>query len=234
MRTIQLSFLLLLAALSLHAQQREQRSTDPFNAVVFEGRGELILTPAKEPALEVEAKEGVDLTKLKTYVKGRTLHISYDRDDSDIFDLYPKVTVYLYYNDLDKLTCQGIVDARTTEPIVSGTFHFTAEGVGSNRLHVNADRLTVELAGTVNLNLEGTAYREVILMDGTGTLDAFALEAQEVAAEINGTGSVFLNASESLFVDANGFGAEVKYKGNPKKKNINKSGWVKIQEMARK
>lgn len=233
MKTIQLTLLLLLTAFSLHAQQREQRSINNFNAVTFEGRGELILTPADSPSLEVEAKDGVDLDKLRTYVKGRTLHIAYDRDEDDIFDLYPKVTVYLYYTDLDELTCQGIVDARSTEPIVSGSFHFTAEGVGNNRLHIRTDRLTVEMAGTVNLDLIGSAFRQVILMDGTGTLDAFELEAEEVSAEINGTGSIFLNATRSLFVDANGFGAEVKYKGNPEKKKINKSGWVKIENMAR-
>jgi len=233
MKTIQLSILGILVSFSLFAQQREQRDIRSFNAVNFEGRGELVLIRANMPGIEIEAKEGVDLSKLETYVRNSTLHIAYDRDENDLFDLYPKVKVHLYYTTLEELNCYGIVDTRTTEPIVSGSFHFVAEGVGDNRLQVRTDRLTVEMAGTVNLDLIGSAYREVLLLDGTGTLDAFELEAQEVAAEINGTGSVFLHATESLFVNANGFGAQVKYKGNPKKKKINKSGWVRIEDLAR-
>jgi hypothetical protein len=232
MRTFQLTFLLLLTSFSLFAQQREFRDIQDFNAVIFEGRGDLILTPAQNVALEVEAKDGVDLSQLKTYVRGRTLHIEYQRNGEDVFDLYPKVTVYLSYTDLDELHCYGVVDARTTEPIVNGQFRYRAEGVGSSRLHVETDRLTVEIAGTANLYLAGSAYREVILLEGTGTLDAFDLQAEEVAAELNGLGSVYVHATESLFVDANGFAAQVKYKGNPKNKNINKSGWVNIKQVA--
>jgi len=232
MKTFNLILLLCLTAFVAQAQQREQRNLDYFNSIEFEGRGDLILTPSGKSALEIEAEDGVDMDRLKTYVRGRTLHIEYNRDEDDVFDLHPKFIIYVAYQDLKEVICAGIVDVKTTEPIVSGNFHFGAEGMGNNRLEIEADRLTVEIAGTANLKLKGRAFREVIVLEGTGTLDAFDLLAEEVAAEINGTGSVFLHATERLLVEANGFGAQVKYKGNPAQKNINKSGWVSIKQVA--
>jgi len=86
MKTIQLSILGILVSFSLFAQQREQRDIRSFNAVNFEGRGELVLIRANMPGIEIEAKEGVDLSKLETYVRNSTLHIAYDRDENDLFD----------------------------------------------------------------------------------------------------------------------------------------------------
>jgi len=181
--------------------------------------------------MEIEIKDGVDLRQIKTYTEGSTLHIEYDYDNDDILDLYLKVTVYLSFKDLEELHCYGVVNARTTDPIINESFYYLAEGVGSSRLQIEADRLTVEIAGTASLYLSGTVYREVILLEGTGTLDAFDLVAEEVAAELSGLGSVYVHANQSLFVDANGFAAQVKYKGNPPKKNIRKSGWVNIKQV---
>lgn len=231
MKTLQITFWLLLLSFSLHAQQRQQREITTFDRVIFEGRGELILSPADRPGLEVEAKDGVDLRQLKTYVEDRTLHIEYNRDEDDILDLYPKMTVYVSFTELEELHCYGVIDARTTQPIINDNFYYKAEGVGNSRLQLEADRLTVEIAGTADLYLSGKVYREVILLEGTGTLDAFDLEAEEVAAELNGLGSVYVHANQSLFVDANGFAAQVKYKGNPAKKEIRKSGWVNIKQV---
>lgn len=231
MKTLQITFWLLLLSFSLHAQQRQQREITTFDRVIFEGRGELILSPAERPGLEVEAKDGVDLRQLKTYVEDRTLHIEYNRDQDDILDLYPKMTVYVSFTELEELHCYGVIDARTTQPIINDNFYYKAEGVGNSRLQLEADRLTVEIAGTADLYLSGKVYREVILLEGTGTLDAFDLEAEEVAAELNGLGSVYVHANQSLFVDANGFAAQVKYKGNPAKKEIRKSGWVNIKQV---
>lgn len=232
MKVVNLTLTIIFAASTLFAQQVEQRYVEDFSRIVFEGRGDLVLTPAARTSFEVEAEDGIDLDRLKTYVRGSTLHIEYDSDGEDIFNMYPKMKIFIDFKSLEELSCYGVISARSTEPIVSPSFHFEAEGMGSNRLEVETDRLSVEIAGTASLYLAGTARRELIVLEGTGNVDAFDLVAEEVAAEINGIGSLYLNATESLFVEANGFGAQVEYKGDPEVKDINKNGWVKIKKVA--
>lgn len=232
MKTYILSTLFFFIVLSLHAQSLEQRDVDDFDRIIFEGRGDLILTAGSQPALELETKEATDLNRIRTYVQGKTLHIEYERDHDDVWDMYPKITVYVSYLDLQEVNVAGIVDVSTELPIERHDFRFKAEGMGKSYLEVDVDRIDVEIAGTADVELIGSAKRGNLLLDGTGKLDAFALQAERIDAEVNGTGTLFVYATESLHVDANGFGALVKYKGNPEEKIINKSGWVSVKQVS--
>lgn len=218
-------------SLSVPAQSLEQRNIADFDRIIFEGRGDLILTTGNTPALEVEAEDGVDMRRVKTYVRGKTLHITYERNDDKVWDMHPKIIVYASFRELHEIEAAGIVNVRTDSPIKSTHFRFKAEGMGKSYLEVALDRLEVEIAGTADLELTGTAKRGSLLLDGTGKLDAFAMEANRIDAEVNGTGSLFVHATESLHVEANGFGAQVRYQGNPQDKVINKSGWVSIKQV---
>ncbi|WKN32321.1 DUF2807 domain-containing protein [Porifericola rhodea] len=229
MRTLTLISLLLAACFGLHAQNIEQRKVERFEHIVFEGRGEMILSEGKMPALELEASDDVDMRRVKTYVRGNTLYITYDRDNDDVWDLYPKITAYVSYQELSSIKTEGIVDVISETPITHDTFRFVAEGMGKNKLQLEVDHLEVEIAGTADVVASGQAQRCQLLLDGTGKLDALELEAKNVDAEINGTGSLLVYATERLYVEANGFGAQVRYKGDPKDKVINKSGWVSVK-----
>lgn len=232
MRTLTLFSLLCAMHFSLLAQTVEERNISDFDHIVFEGRGDLILAVGNTPSLEVEAADGVDMERIKTYVQGRTLYITYERNDDKVWDMHPKIMVYVSFRELHAIETAGIVNVRTDSPIKNRDFRFEAEGMGKNYLEVEADHLEVAIAGTADVELVGTVKRGDLLLDGTGKLDAFALEAQRINAEVNGTGSLFVYATESLHVEANGFGAQVKYKGNPEDKVINKSGWVSIKQVS--
>ncbi|WPP50081.1 head GIN domain-containing protein [Catalinimonas niigatensis] len=219
-------------SLSIRAQSVEQRNIADFDRIIFEGRGDLILTIGSAPALEVEAEDGVNMQRIKTYVQGKTLHITYERDDDKVWDMHPKIMVYVSFRELDEIATAGIVNVRTDSPIKNRSFRFGAEGMGKSYLEVEVDQLEVKIAGTADVELTGTARQGSLLLDGTGKLDALAMEASRIDAEVNGTGSLFVHATESLHVEANGFGAQVKYKGNPEDKVINKSGWVSIKQVS--
>ncbi|MDF9799470.1 hypothetical protein OKW21_004733 [Catalinimonas alkaloidigena] len=230
MRTLTLLCLTTLLSFSLCAQNLEQRKISDFKSVKFEGRGDLILTEGNTAALELEAGDGVDLSRVRTYVQGNTLYIKYDRDD-EVWDMHPKIIVYLSYRSLHEISAAGIIDVRTESPIRNSSFSFIAEGMGKSNLEVAVDRITVQIAGTADVKLRGIVNRGSLILEGTGELDAFDMKAASIDAEVNGTGSLFVYATERLHVEANGFGAQVKYKGNPADKVIDKSGWVSVKQV---
>jgi hypothetical protein len=226
------SFLIIILMLSpaLYAQQREFRQVGDFDEVIFAGRGDLILSKGSGHRMEIEADDGVNLENVITRVKEGTLHIEYMQDEDKLLDIYPRIRVYLTYRQLKSIGTEGIVNVSSEETIRSGYFSFQAEGMGDNVLTLDVENLEASIAGTANLKLSGRAYRKFLELNGTGLLDAFDLETRIAEAEVNGTGTVYLHATEKMVIDANGFGAKIRYRGNPAQKLINKSGWVSIKQ----
>ncbi len=226
-----IKILIFLSAMSFaaYAQERETRSLAPFSRVEFEGRGELHLHYGDESAAEIEVSEEGTLQQVKTSVSGNTLHISYDKEGKT-FPIEPKVYVFLTSQQLEAVRVAGMIAIQTEEPITGRRFSLQVEGVGKNYLDVAVEKLLVSCAGAANIYLSGQVNDQEIVLDGTGTIDAFKLMSKRTVAEVNGTGSLLVNTTESLTADANGFGAEIRYRGQPKKKTINKSGFVRVKE----
>ncbi|NNF18253.1 MAG: DUF2807 domain-containing protein, partial [Flavobacteriaceae bacterium] len=62
-----------------------------------------------------------------------------------------------------------------------------------------------------------------IRMSGSGDLDAFDLEADDVEVQVSGSADVEVTANKSLKANVSGSG-DIRYKGNPKKVDSRKSG----------
>ncbi len=225
-------FILLMYIVSqpLLAQDKETRSLDAFTRIELEGRANLYLSfrPDSAPTLEIEVEEG-EMQKVKTWVSGHTLHIQYKREEDQVLPVEPKMDLYVNYQQLEAIRVAGIVNIETQEPVQGRNFRLEVEGMGKNYLSLAVEQLQVECSGTADIYLSGSVDMQEIILDGTGTIDAFELISQRTIAEVNGTGSLLVNAEESLEAEANGFGAEIRYRGNPKNKIINKSGFVKVK-----
>lgn len=220
---------LCLSVQSLFAQERETRPLSDFTHVEFAGRGNLYLIPGSDVKAEIEVTDSGELQKVKTWVSGKTLHIEYKKNDDKVLPIEPKIDVYLTYSQLEEVSVAGIVNVQTEQPVSGRFFSFHVEGMGKNYLDVEVEELYISCAGTANIYLSGMAENQEIVLDGTGTIDAYKLKSNRTVAEVNGTGSVLVNVEESLVAEANGFGAEVRYRGNPQKKVINKSGFARIK-----
>lgn len=224
-----LILMLCLSVQSLFAQERETRPLSDFTHVEFVGRGNLYLIPGNDAVAEIEITDSGEMQKVKTWVSGKTLHIEYKKNDDKVLPLEPKIDIYLTYQQLEEVRVTGIVNVQTEQPISSRFFSLNVEGMGKNNLDVEVKDLEVRCAGTANIYLSGKAENQEIMLDGTGTIDAYHLKSNSTTAEVNGTGSVLVNVEESLVAEANGLGAEVRYRGNPQKKVINKSGFARIK-----
>ncbi|WKN44626.1 head GIN domain-containing protein [Tunicatimonas pelagia] len=219
----------LLYPATVSAQHETYEDLADFDKIEFVGRGEVVLYQDNNPHLQLEASERDDLRQIKTEIHGRTLRITYEQDRNDWIDIAPKIKAYVGYPALRSLEIVGLVQVSSEDVIHSDRFRLQVEGMGKVELALDVASLDIESAGTANMNLSGNAQEINIVNDGTGTIDAFELACQDADVEVNGTGVVRVHASERLRAEANGFGAAVKYRGEPRRTYFDKSGFASIK-----
>jgi putative autotransporter adhesin-like protein len=96
---------------------------------------------------------------------------------------------------------------------LSGSGNLVVDGI-------DAGSLKVSLPGSGTLTGSGTATRLDVTIDGSGMVQFTRLVAGDARAAVNGSGTIFLTATDSLAASVAGSGAIV-YAGNPS--NVTKS-----------
>ena len=74
--------------------------------------------------------------------------------------------------------------------------------------------LRVDLAGEGTLEVSGTVQRVTAVLAGEGTLDLHDLVATDGAVQLQGTGTIRVNAAATLDADLAGTGT-ILYRGDP-------------------
>ena len=229
MKNIVLFFLLISS--SVFAQQIDVRETAPFNNIQFEGWGNVFLIPGHKEVVEIESKDDLPVAEVRTEVRGNTLYIQYRKDDENIWNMDPKINVQITYRTLESFSAIGVVNLATESPIVTNRLRLHVEGTGKKNLDIEVKDLDVSVEGITKMKLSGKAYHQHIVFDGMGKIWAQNLVTHTTVAEVNGTGDLYVHATERLVAEANGFGAKIRYAGNPPQKDLDKAGFVSVRSL---
>lgn len=89
---------------------------------------------------------------------------------------------------------------------------FGSSAITANNL--NLDKLIISFSGSGSTHLVGRVETQSIMIRGQATLNNFDLMSRNVSVDIKGTGSVEVNASETLDVTLAGMGS-IRYSGTP-------------------
>jgi hypothetical protein len=160
--------------------------------VEFLGGGTLILeqTEAEEP-VSVEAPDGLR-PLVRADVSGSTL----------VVGLAPG-------------SAPGEIGAVVYRAQVRRLTGLRASGGGQIRASgISLDTLTVEIQGSADIELSGETGRLVLTLQGSGNFDGRRLQAEEVAAELNGSGDAVVAVSDRLRAELTGSG-KLEYLGDP-------------------
>ncbi len=84
--------------------------------------------------------------------------------------------------------------------------------------------------GTGGLNASGKADKGLVRVEGVGGFDGYELKCTDMNVTVSGVGGAKVYASEKLTATLNGVGS-IKYKGNPKTKNLNTNGIGNIKKV---
>ena len=223
--------ILLLISPAAFAQQIDVRKVDSFRNIEFEGWGNVYLIPGEEELVEIESDDDLPVAEVLTEVQGNTLYIQYRMEDENILETEPRINVHITYRKLEGIEAIGLVNVATESPIVASELRIHIEGLGKKYLEVDVNDLDVSVEGVAKMRLTGKADRQHILFDGIGKIWAEDLVTQTTTAEINGMGNLYVHATERLAVEVNGFGAKIRYKGNPKEKDFEKAGFVSVRPL---
>jgi hypothetical protein len=96
---------------------------------------------------------------------------------------------------------------RLTSVVASGSGDIDAVGIDANAFELRSD-------GSADLDLEGTVGRLTVDLDGSGDADLDRLAAREARVAVDGSGDADVRAEETLDVRVDGSG-DVRYHGDP-------------------
>lgn len=189
----------------------ETREVADFDSVELSGEGRVIIDPANEASLIIEAEDNL-LPYLESVVSGGRLVLS----TRSGIDLDPR---------RDIVYRVGIRDLTSVALTGAGSFDITAwsgddvevelNGAGDVQVEdLRAATVRVEIGGVGKVELQGTVDEQQVVLSGVGSYEAGDLASRIADVESSGTGSATVWVSESLDVRLSGVGG-VSYYGSP-------------------
>jgi len=208
-RAIPFFALLLLASHHAHADgsiTSELRSVPEFRAIDLAGTLEVEVTIGKPARVEVRGETDL-LGRVITTVKNGVLIID-TKESKHLHNNHLHVTITA--PDLSSLA-------------LSGTGGLKVTGIAN-------DSLAISLSGTGTIKATGSTGSLRAVLDGTGDIAAKDLAARDATAEVNGTGSAQLQATQSVDARLTGTG-NISVHGHPArvKKSVTGLGNVSIR-----
>ncbi len=180
----------------------EERVVQVFEAIELSGAFRVDVSVGDAPSLMVTTDDNI-LPFIETNVEAGKLSVRITKkvrfsDANDLTITTPSLT---------KFACRGAAKA-TIKGVTGTSFVVRVEGAGAVSATGSVDTLTLDV-------------------DGAGHIDTLGLEAESAQVTLNGTGTVDMFAVEKLDVGLNGIGA-VRYRGDPQvTKRITGIGTVK-------
>jgi hypothetical protein len=178
------------------------REVDDFDSIEMEGAARLEIAVGAKESVAVEAREEI-IDRVRTEVRGDTLHVRSKPKDWFISDGRPRVTVKITLPELEYLKLEGGNDVRLTG-LAGGETRIRAEGAAHIRASGHVEELTVHMAGA-------------------GHADLSRLLADEAKVTVDGVGSVYVHPKDSLDATMNGVGA-ILYSGSPREVSTRMNG----------
>lgn len=169
----------------------EPREVRDFTGVVLAGIGELTIEQTGTESLTIQAEDNI-LPLLTSDVSSGTLRLG-TRSNTSITTTEP-IIYRLTVKDLDSLTVSGSGDA-TALDLQTGAF-------------------TVDVSGSGNVTVGGTATTQDVSISGSGTYTAEDLASNAAEVTISGSGNAVVRVSETLDATISGSGS-VAYIGDP-------------------
>lgn len=182
----------------------ETRDVSGFDSVALEGSGKVTISVGEGESVTVEADDNI-VPLIQTRVENDTLVIS-TKNNTNI---------------TTRNTVRVNISMKSLKAIyLKGSGEINASGVAGGNVEI-------QLPGSGNITVNGTADSLKISLPGSGNVTCDGLKAKSATISLNGSGNITAYASESLDATLNGSGT-IRYSGSPTQvnKSINGSGTI--------
>ncbi|WP_028978377.1 head GIN domain-containing protein [Sporocytophaga myxococcoides] len=188
-----------------------ERSLPQFNGVEINGSFDVHIKKDSVQKVVITADDNI-LPIIDTEVENGILEI--EIDDDECLRKSSKVDVYISIPSLRKVRLNGSGNVNGDGQFTGDEMDVSINGSGNISLNFNGENLKSKIDGSGNITLSGISYNSSHEINGSGRINAKNTESQKVNAKINGSGSISVNAIQTLKVNISGSGA-VGYIGNP-------------------
>lgn len=203
---------------------RNSRDVKDFHGINTRSSINIVVTQGEKYKVELEAEENV-MDYIETRVEDGVLVVTFRNNTS--IETHEEVTAYVTAPSFDKFVINGSGNI-TGE----GTFKSTDEvetsvqASGNIKLSLDCPSLKALVQGSGDINLGGKTRDVRCTIQGSGNLNASEFKAENVIAEVQGSGNANVYASVKVEAKIQGSG-NVTYAGNPQvSSSIQGSGTV--------
>lgn len=193
---------------------------DDYNGIVVQDMFDIVYTQKadKKPYLLLEIDENL-IDDVSVRVEDGKLTIK------ETQKINPKhYKIYTNSTSLSEISASGINNIVLKDSIYSENLRITSSGVGLiDAQNLHCSNLSVDMSGVADINLAGETSNSQMSVSGKANINAYELKAKNADCSISGMGHIHVYASEKLAARVSGIG-KIRYKGEPKEKNVSKSG----------
>jgi hypothetical protein len=205
----------------------ETRNVTGFTGLEVSMSGRVNYTIGTAYKVEVQAQQNI-LNILETYLDNGRLYVK--TKPGTWIKSNESITVNVTAPELNYVNLDGSANVYITGNMLAPVSAFRISGSGNiyaDRVTVS-DKFTATLSGSGDVKiLNGTVNNQALKTSGSGKVDMGNVVASKCTADINGSGSMWVNVIQNLDATIDGSGS-VNYRGNPQVSvRISGSGKVK-------
>jgi hypothetical protein len=210
---------------------QESRRVPAFRRLTLDLPGTVLLSQGPTSPLKIRTDDNL-IDDVLTRLRGDDDTLIIEAEDCCVHPT--ELTVQVSTEELDSLVIDGSGDVVLRGPFEAGDLSLSIEGSGSivaeelvaddmvlaidgsgdMDLELDAGSLRSSIGGSGGYRLSGTAAEHAIRIEGSGDIDAAALQTAATSVDIDGSGDCIVSADERLDVSIEGSG-EVAYCGRP-------------------
>ncbi len=225
-----LFLILITGSIGLSAQNTETRELNTFDQIHVATGIHATLIPGNTNKIVLTAK-GIDLDKVKSQVKDGALTVKITNNKLWNWSIKKQKVEALitYASELEEISTSSGASIVSEHDIISNDL--SIEASSGSKIHVDlvSDEVAIEVSSGASIKAGGrTTDLEVDISSGA-SFKGYDLVADNVDVDGSSGASARVNVTENLVVDVSS-GSSVKYKGNPKTKDIEKSSGGSVRQ----
>lgn len=200
----------------------ETRTTGEYDGIKIAGSFDIDLVAGKEGKISIKGEENL-LAVIKVEVEENNLKIYVERNINISTSAGNRIQITVPFEKISEVSLAGSGNIQTKNVIKSDKFTGKLAGSGNFNLSLDSNDVELNLSGSGNARLKGTADNFTAKLAGSGGIDASDLKSKNVTANVSGSGNSKVSCNESLTARIAGSG-NIKYTGNPEKRDVKVSG----------
>jgi len=205
----------------------ETRNVGDFDRIEVSDAYKLIIKQDSAGSAKITVNADDNLLKyIKTDVSGGKLHIYNHKKIRSREGLTVTVTV----KNLTEVDASGAVKVESDGKLTVKDLKFDISGATKVNMQLDAANVNTDISGVGNITLSGQASSHRVQSSGMCKLEAFDFVVGDYDIETSGAGKCNINVLNKLSVHTSGI-ATIRYKGNPKEVNDDKSGASSVKKV---